>query len=260
VPVVAFAAAGFLALTSLTRRARPLRAAATPAARLAAARSTLAGLEPWWRHYGGAKLRLDPVYRQLAEATGPWGRTLDLGCGPGLCAALAAARGDVSAYVGIDLDRDKLLAARRLLGGAGVDLGGVWRLAEARLPLSSAQAAALPGPFDTVLLIDVLHYWPVAVATVGAGAGAGAARARRPAVSARWRRRRERRCRAGGRGERFTTFFALNHGGNGLHFVSGKVMGEMLATSGFTVESQGPSGGENQLWRCQVDSARAANS
>ena len=53
-----------------------------------------------------------------------------------------------------------------------------------------------------------------------------------------------------GLSERLTTFFGLNPGGSGLHFLSEDTMRALLSRCGFSVQSCEPSGGANRLWRC----------
>jgi hypothetical protein len=53
-----------------------------------------------------------------------------------------------------------------------------------------------------------------------------------------------------GLSERLTTFFGLNPGGSGLHFLSEDAMRALLARCGFSVQSCELSGGANRLWRC----------
>lgn len=211
----------------------------TPGLGLRAVRRWLKRLEPYWRWYGLAKLRFDPLYAQLAADQRPWGRTLDLGCGPGLAAALAAARRDVTSYHGIDLDRDKLLVARRVLHLAGHDLDDAWRLEQAAAPLDAPPA----GPFDTVLLLDVLHYWP---------------RTKQAAVLAQvhglladdgqlWLREGIAERGRIVQGERFTTWLGLNPRGT-LHFFDQDNLSELLCSCGFTVISIIASGSDNRLF------------
>lgn len=217
---------------------------------LTRARRACQRLTPYWRHYGTAKLRYDPVYRQLAEHTLPWGRVLDAGCGPGLVAALASARGE-PAYCGIDLDEGKLEAAADLLEQLSQPLGGDWRLLQAKLPLPQVP----PTRFDTVLLIDVLHYWPepeqeALLRQLHAVLERGGRLILRDGVA-------DAAGDAGvvGLGERLTTFFGLNPGGSGLHFLSEDAMRALLTRCGFVVQSCEASGGANRLWRCTAVAA-----
>ena len=212
---------------------------------LTRARRACQRLSPYWRHYGSAKLRYDPVYRQLAERTLPWGRVLDAGCGPGLVAALATVRGE-PAYCGIDLDDTKLEAAAELLEQLSQPLAGDWRLMRAKLPLPQLPLAR----FDTVMLIDVLHYWPVDEQELllrqlhGSLDRGGLLFLRDGLADA------DGNTGAVGLGERFTTFFGLNPGGSGLHFLSEEAMRTLLERCGFRVDACDVSGGANRLWRC----------
>ena len=207
------------------------------------ARQAFRRMAPYWRHYGSAKLRYDPVYRQIAEQTMPWGRVLDAGCGPGLVAALAAARGE-PAYLGIDLDSDKLETAVTALDRLNHPLNGSWRLLQARLPLPQS----LPDQFDSIFLLDVLHYWPETEQEL-------------VLQQLRWSLANDGKLwlrdgisdAAGntgtvGFGEHFTTFFGLNPSGSGLHFLSEETMLVLIGRCGFTVVSCVPSGKENRLW------------
>jgi 2-polyprenyl-3-methyl-5-hydroxy-6-metoxy-1,4-benzoquinol methylase len=208
------------------------------------ARRAFQRMLPYWRYYGTAKLRFDPVYRQLAGQEKPWGRILDAGCGPGLIASLAAARNEPS-YVGIDLDREKLDAAADVLLRLHKPLGQHYSLIHAQLPLT----APLEKQFDTIFLLDVLHYWTAEeqeqlLTQLHAQLDANGTLWLRDGVS-------DDAGNTGtvGFGEKFTTFFGLNPG-NGLYFLSEPAMRALLEKTGFTVLSCEPSGKENRLWRC----------
>lgn len=201
-------------------------------------------LTPYWRHYGTAKLRYDPLYRQLAEQHLPWGRVLDAGCGPGLVAALASARGE-PAYCGIDLDDTKLEAAADLLENLSQPLTGDWRFIQAKLPLAHTS----PARFDTVMLLDVLHYWPieeqeVVLRQLHTSLERGGQLFLREGLADA-----DGNTGAVGFSERLTTFFGLNPSGSGLHFLTEDAMRALLQRCGFTVRSCALSGGANRLWR-----------
>jgi len=210
---------------------------------LTTARRALAGMDPYWRCYGRAKLALDPLYRRLVAETRPWGRVLDLGCGPGLVAALAAGRADVTGYTGIDLDLDKLLIARRMLRRCRRPLSTDWQLVHAQLPMT-----ATPGePFSTVLVLDVLHYAPLATQR------AVLTQARRQLADDGVLYLRDGLADTAGKagrvglGERFTTALGLNPAG-GLHFLDEGAMRALLSETGFSMVACEPCGGENRLW------------
>jgi uncharacterized protein (DUF2062 family)/2-polyprenyl-3-methyl-5-hydroxy-6-metoxy-1,4-benzoquinol methylase len=100
------------------------------------------------RYYVAGKLALDPVNRLLAELPGSFGNVLDLGCGRGQLALLLLELGRATCVVGLDSDARKVEVARR----AGPEAS--FRVAEVA-PETLERA-------DTILLIDVLHYMPLA--------------------------------------------------------------------------------------------------
>lgn len=197
--------------------------------------------EPYWRFYASGKLRFDPVYRQLIAQKRPWSRVLDIGCGPGLTSALCAARDDVSAYCGVDLDRDKLLVARQALARAGRALDDKWQLAQATLPLGNTWSEA----FDTALIIDVLHYWP---ADRQRALLIECREALAPGGTLYLREGRDVGKAEGN--ERLATFFALNPKGP-LHFLTEQRLADLLTETGFDVVSREPSGLDNLFWQCR---------
>ena len=105
-----------------------------------------------WRFARG-KLRGDPVFRHLLEAglIADGAQLLDLGCGQGLLAALLRAAGAPrpADYRGIELMDKDVARARRALGeDCGVIRGDI-------------RTAAF-GRADAVVVLDVLHYMPMA--------------------------------------------------------------------------------------------------
>jgi SAM-dependent methyltransferase len=240
IPALLMGAAGWAAIVAARRR--PL--AGGPPLRLA--RRAACELSPYWRHYLRGKLMFDPLYRQLAADATRWGRVLDAGCGPGLVAMLAAGRADTEAYCGIDLDEDKLVVARRLLGRCGRPLNDRWQLLQGRLPLPQP----LPSRFDTVFLLDVLHYWP------SERQGELLAQLRGALVPGGRLWLREGIATSEGNaglvalGERFTTLIGLNPGTGHLVFPTREALEAQLAAAGFRVEECIESGRENRLFRC----------
>jgi SAM-dependent methyltransferase len=102
---------------------------------------------PAHRYYVAGKLAFDPVFKLLAEL-GQLGRVLDLGCGRGQLALLLLELGRATRVVGLDSDADKIEVARKAGPEGDFQIADV---AHAELPLA-----------DTILLIDVLHYLPLA--------------------------------------------------------------------------------------------------
>jgi uncharacterized protein (DUF2062 family)/SAM-dependent methyltransferase len=103
--------------------------------------------KPAHRYYVAGKLAFDPVFRLLRELTG-LGHVLDLGCGRGQLSLLLLELGRATRVTGLDSDAAKIEIARA--AGPEADFR-VADVAHAQLPRA-----------DTILLIDVLHYLPLA--------------------------------------------------------------------------------------------------
>ncbi len=128
-------------------------AAAREAAWREAGRAALAryaGASRGHRGYLASKLRMDPVYRQVCEGLGLAETVVDLGTGLALLPVLLATRGQAARVLGVEWDGKKVASAR----GACAGLGSV-ELIEA-----DARAHPLP-PTDAILLVDLLHYYPL---------------------------------------------------------------------------------------------------
>jgi 2-polyprenyl-3-methyl-5-hydroxy-6-metoxy-1,4-benzoquinol methylase/uncharacterized protein (DUF2062 family) len=110
-------------------------------------RARYEGVAPGHRYYVAGKLAFDPVFKLLAQQ-GQLGRVLDLGCGRGQLALLLLELGHAAGVVGLDSDAEKIEVARK----AGP---------EADFRVADVAQAELPSA-DTILLIDVLHYLPLA--------------------------------------------------------------------------------------------------
>ena len=121
-------------------------------AALARTRSRLGRLTArgWMRWYALSKLAMDPVYRAVAARVPAGAAVVDLGCGPGLAAVLLAELDGGRAVLGVEWDGRKLAAARRI----GEGLPGLTLLQ------ADLREQPLP-PCDAVLLLDVLHYFPL---------------------------------------------------------------------------------------------------
>lgn len=110
-----------------------------------------AGRFAW--HFARGKLAGDPAFRHLLQARliPENARLLDLGCGQGLLAALLAAAGAprLAAYRGIELMARDVARAHLALGAdCGVREGDI--------------RSADFGAADVVVILDVLHYLPIA--------------------------------------------------------------------------------------------------
>jgi uncharacterized protein (DUF2062 family)/SAM-dependent methyltransferase len=141
---------GLAWLFASRRFAAPSEASSEDVAFEAAVQRTRARYErvrPAHRYYVAGKLAFDPVFKLLSQQAS-LGRVLDLGCGRGQLSLLLLELGRAQHVVGLDSDADKIKAART----AGP---------EADFRVADVARAELPSA-DTILLIDVLHYLPIA--------------------------------------------------------------------------------------------------
>jgi SAM-dependent methyltransferase/uncharacterized protein (DUF2062 family) len=109
-------------------------------------------------HYLRAKLLSDPMARLLTEIAdadpSAFGSVLDIGAGRGQLSLLLLELGRATAVRGLDWDERKLAEAKRAAGRASNDAArpeAVFMRGDLR--------TALFDPADTVLLVDVLHYF-----------------------------------------------------------------------------------------------------
>ncbi|HAH31187.1 MAG TPA: hypothetical protein DCL44_02615 [Elusimicrobia bacterium] len=106
-------------------------------------------LGPYVEQYVAWKLRLDPLYRGITELVPREGVVLDLGQGYGLMSNILAAHCQRRSFIGMDFDPDKVAAARKSAVAPERMVSELRNILEVEFP-----------PADTILLIDVLHYWP----------------------------------------------------------------------------------------------------
>lgn len=118
----------------------------------AASRYRSAGISHW--EFARGKLRGDPLYREVVRRLEDLGspvpaadRLVDLGCGRGLALALLASRG--RELIGVEGNARIAAVARQALGE------------EARIETADI-CEWTPPPARVVLLLDVLHYLPMA--------------------------------------------------------------------------------------------------
>jgi 2-polyprenyl-3-methyl-5-hydroxy-6-metoxy-1,4-benzoquinol methylase len=111
------------------------------------------------------------------------GRVLDLGCGHGLFSLYLAAAGPDREVVGVDIDEDKLVSARRAAAHAGLAVR-FEAAPDGRVP---------PGPWDAITVVDVLYLLgePAALDLVGRAAAevgpGGVLAVKEMAVRPRWK-------------------------------------------------------------------------
>lgn len=95
----------------------------------------------------GIRNRLFLDMETIAAALPAAGRVLEVGCGYGhVISRLAESRSDLQ-FVGVDPDEDAIERAR-----------AVWKLPN--LVFVTGGVESLPGEFDLVLLLDVIHHLP----------------------------------------------------------------------------------------------------
>ena len=91
------------------------------------------------------------IERALPET----GRILEIGCGHGLFSAYAALSASGRSVHGVDIDPDKIVAARSAARNLQERLGDQ---PGARLDFAEAPSGAVPdGPWDAVVVVDVLY-------------------------------------------------------------------------------------------------------
>jgi SAM-dependent methyltransferase len=80
------------------------------------------------------------------------GRILEIGCGHGLFSVYAALAGGALAVRGVDIDRDKVAVAQAVAGNVAADL---------EFDVSPSGAVS-PGPWDAIVVVDMLYLLPAA--------------------------------------------------------------------------------------------------
>lgn len=111
-------------------------------------RARYAGARHADRYYVAGKLAFDPVFGLVAGLSGSFGRVLDVGCGRGQLGLFLHELGRAAEVTGLDSDARKIDVARSAFP-------------EAQFVVGDAAQLELPAA-DTILLVDVLHYLPLA--------------------------------------------------------------------------------------------------
>ncbi|MGA7215494.1 MAG: class I SAM-dependent methyltransferase [Terrimicrobiaceae bacterium] len=104
---------------------------------------------PWPNLYGYAigKMALDPAYPFVASALRESQRPLlDLGCGMGLLAAYLRANGHRAPILGLDVDKQKIDVARKVVAGKSQEF-------------HATDAINFPEHSGDIVMLDVLHYF-----------------------------------------------------------------------------------------------------
>jgi len=94
------------------------------------------------------KMKMDPMFGVLDEVVPRSGFVLDLGCGYGVATHWLAQFTDGRTFLGLDYDENKIRVARRTAPESP------------RIKFAPGDILACDFPAcDTILLLDVLHYW-----------------------------------------------------------------------------------------------------
>ena len=88
----------------------------------------------------------------IASALPDTGRVLEIGCGHGLFSVYAALGSSARAVHGVDIDRDKIAVARMVADRVAGDL---------EFDLAPSGSIA-PGPWDAIVVVDMLYLLPAA--------------------------------------------------------------------------------------------------
>jgi 2-polyprenyl-3-methyl-5-hydroxy-6-metoxy-1,4-benzoquinol methylase/uncharacterized protein (DUF2062 family) len=146
--LVGFALAWLIASRRSGPAAASVHVASDTELALQRTRARYAGARHGDRYYVAGKLAFDPVFGLVAALSGSFGRVLDVGCGRGQLGLFLHELGRVAEVTGFDSDARKIDVARRAFP-------------EAKFVVGDAAQLELP-PADTILLVDVLHYLPLA--------------------------------------------------------------------------------------------------
>jgi 1-acyl-sn-glycerol-3-phosphate acyltransferase len=168
------------------------------------------------------KMKLDPMFGLLDGVVPRHGLVLDLGCGYGVATHWLAHFTDERAFLGVDYDENKIRVAQRTAPG------------HPRIKFEPRDILQWDfPPCDTVLLLDVLHYWtPEKQASILRKA----CRALRPGgrlilrEAARTESAEHRRVEWW---ERWATRLGHNQTVEGLHFLTAAELTESLQQAGF---------------------------
>lgn len=170
------------------------------------------------------KMKTDPVFAALDSVVPRRGFVLDLGCGYGMASHWLACFTDQRSFHGIDYDEDKIRVAQRTAPGhprIRFELGDIFNV---EYPAC-----------DTVLLLDVLHYWTPDKQQLILNKARQALRTGGRLVLRDGARAETDAHRRVHRWEQFATRFGMNRTQEGLHFLSLEEMEAAVRRAGFTV-------------------------
>jgi len=168
------------------------------------------------------KLKLDPVFAALDSVVPRSGFILDLGCGYGLATHWLACFTDGRTFLGVDYDEEKVRVAKRTAPEHPRIQFAVGDILEREYPAC-----------DTILLLDVLHYWAPAKQQLILNQARAALRPGGRLVLRDGVRAENAAHRRIYRWEQFATRMGMNRTQEGLHFQTQAELTAMLQCAGF---------------------------
>lgn len=168
------------------------------------------------------KMKLDPVFTALDGVVPRSGFILDLGCGYGLATHWLACFAETRTFLGVDYDEEKIRVAKRTAPEHPRIQFAVGDILEREYPAC-----------DTILLLDVLHYWSPAKQQLILNQARTALRPGGRLVLRDGVRAESEAHRRTRRWEEFATRVGMNRTQEGLHFRTQAELAAMLQCAGF---------------------------
>ena len=168
------------------------------------------------------KMKCDPMFAALDGVVPRAGHVLDLGCGYGIATHWLASFTDTRTFFGVDYDENKIRVARRTAP----------ENSRIQFALGDVLTCEYP-PCDTVLLLDVLHYWQPEKQQFILNRARKALRPGGRLVLRDGARAESDGHRRIHRWEKFATRFGMNRTVEGLHFLTLAELEAALKSTGF---------------------------
>jgi len=182
------------------------------------------------------KMKCDPMFAVLDQVVPRAGHILDLGCGYGIATHWLASFTDTRTFFGMDYDENKIRVAQRTAPE------------NARIQFALADVLTCEYPLcDTVLLLDVLHYWQLEKQQMILTKARKALRPGGKLILRDGARTESAGHRRIHRWEKFATRFGMNRTVEGLHFLTLAEMETALKNAGFA------------SWEIKRDAGRDSN-
>ncbi len=183
------------------------------------------------------KMKTDPVFTALDAVVPRQGHILDLGCGYGIATHWLATFTDTRTFFGVDYDEDKIRAAQC----------SAPQHPRIQFEVGDILTCAYPA-CDTVLLLDVLHYWTPEKQQLILTRARQALRPGGRLILRDGARAETDAHRRIHRWEKFATRFGLNQTKEGLHFQTQAELETMLRQAGFARwETKGGAGNDSNV-------------